>query len=165
MKLIPAASLFAAAALFAAPAAAAPGPAAAPDLSAYAGKYPFDVVNGHRFLDHPAVQAAIAAAVPDAKLRAGIDFAENSLGLPIARVDGGRLLIWGGAWRAEDRYNWAVVIASDGSDAQVCIYDGVGYGEDFQASQWFEAGRPSVMKQGSCPSSAEEYPPEDVAAG
>lgn len=137
----------------------------AADLDAYVGKYPFDVVNGHRFLDHPAVKAAIAAAVPDAKKRAEVKFDDNGLGLPIVKVDGGRLLIWGGAWRAEDRYNWSVIIAPDGSKPEVCIYDGVGYGEDFQASEWFEPGRKSIMKQGSCPSSDEDYPAADIAAG
>ncbi|WP_428630941.1 hypothetical protein [Sphingopyxis sp.] len=115
--------------------------AAATDLNIYVGKYPFDAVNGHRFLDHPAVKAALVAAVPDAKQRATIAFAENSLGLPIVRVAGGRILIWGGEWRAEDRYNWAVVIAPDGSKPEVCIYDGVGYGQDFQSSSWFVTRR------------------------
>lgn len=138
---------------------------AAVDLAPYAGKYPFDVVGGYRFSDHPAVKAAIAAAVPDARKRAQVQFPENGLGLPIVRVDGGRILAWGGARRAEDRYNWAVVIAPDGSGAEVCIYDGVGYGEDFQSSEWFAAGGPSVMKQGGCPSAAEDYPPKDIAAG
>lgn len=135
------------------------------DLSLYVGKYPFDVVNGHRFLDHPAVKAAIAAAVPDAKQRAAVVFEDDGLGLPIVRVDGGRILAWGGAKRAEDRYNWAVVIAPDGSKPEVCIYDGVGYGEDFQSAQWFEPGRPGIMKQGSCPSADEDYPAADIAAG
>lgn len=135
------------------------------DLSLYVGKYPFDVVNGHRFLDHPAVKAAIAAAVPDPKQRAAVVFEDDGLGLPIVRVDGGRILAWGGAKRAEDRYNWAVVIAPDGSKPEVCIYDGVGYGEDFQSAQWFEPGRPGIMKQGSCPSADEDYPAADIAAG
>ncbi len=139
--------------------------AATTNLDAYVGKYPFDVVNGHRFLDHPAVKAAIAAAVPDAKQRATIDFAENGLGLPIVRVAGGRILVWGAAWRAEDRYNWAVVIAPDGTRPEVCIYDGVGYGEDFQSSMWLTPGQPGVMKQGSCPSAADAYPPAEIVAG
>lgn len=135
------------------------------DLTPYIGKYPFDVVNGHRFLDHPAVKAALAAAVPDAKQRAAVEFEDNGLGLPIVRVKGGRILIWGGARRAEDRYNWAVVIAPDGSKPEVCIYDGVGYGEDFQSAQWFEPGQSGIMKQGTCPSAAEDYPPAEIAAG
>lgn len=135
------------------------------DLAPYVGKYPFDVVGGYRFLDHPAVKAAIAAAVPDARKRGEIRFAENGLGLPIVRVDGGRILAWGGARRAEDRYNWAVVIAPDGSDAEVCIYDDAGYGEDFQSSEWFTADGPSVMKQGTCPSADEDYPAAEIVAG
>lgn len=152
---------------FADPAAAAKThPKTAPaDLSAYVGKYPFDTVGGHRFLDNPVVKAAIAAAVPDAKQRAAVRFADNGLGLPIVQVDGGRLLIWGGERYAEDRYNWAVVIAPDGSKPEVCIYDGVGYGEDFQSAQWFEPGKAGIMKQGTCPSAAEDYPAAAIAAG
>jgi len=148
-----------------APGVASEAPRSAVDLTPYVGKYPFDVVNGYRFLDHPAVKAAIAAAVPDAKQRADIDVADDGLGLPIVEVDGGRLLIWGGERRAEDRHNWAVVIAPDGSKPEICIYDGVGYGEDFQSSQWFEPGKPSIMKQGTCPSADEDYPAADIAAG
>lgn len=138
---------------------------AAVDLTPYIGKYPFDAVNGHRFLDHPAVKAAIAAAVPDAKTRAAIRFDADGLGLPIVKVDGGRILVWGGAKRAEDRYNWAVVIAPDGSKPEVCIYDGVGYDEDFQSAQWFEPGQQGIMKQGKCPSADEDYPAAGIAAG
>lgn len=135
------------------------------DLTPYVGKYPFDVVNGHRFLDHPAVKAALAAAVPDAKARAGIAFADRSLGVPIVRVAGERILIWGGEWRAEDRYNWALVIAPDGTKPEVCIYDAGDYDGDYQSSAWFAPGQPDVMKQGTCPSTAEDYPPAAIAAG
>lgn len=134
------------------------------DLSIYVGKYPFDTVKGHRFLDHPAVKAAIIAAVPDAKMRESVRTDDDSVNVPIVAA-GGRILVWGGARRAEDRYNWAVAIAADGSKPEVCIYDGVGYGEDFQASQWFVPGRPGIMKQGKCPSSGEDYPPHEIAAG
>lgn len=135
------------------------------DLTPYIGKYPFDAVKGHRFLDNPVVKAAIAAAVPDTKQRAAVEFPDDGLGLPIIRVEGGRILAWGGAKRAEDRYNWAVVIAPDGSKPEVCIYDGLGYGEDSESSQWFEPGQPGIMKQGSCPSAAEDYPAAAIAAG
>ena len=135
------------------------------DLTPYIGKYPFDVVNGHRFLDHPAVKAAVAAAVPDAKTRAGIAFADRGLGLPIVRVAGGRILIWGGEWRAEDRYNWAVVIAPDGTKGEVCIFEAVGDDPELWSATWYVAGRPAVMKQGDCPSAAEDYPAADIAAG
>jgi hypothetical protein len=134
------------------------------DLGAYVGKYPFDTVQGHRFLDHPAVRAAIAKAVPDAKLRAEVRTEDDSVNVPIVKV-GGRILAWGGAKRAEDRYNWAVAINPDGSKPEICIYDGLGYDGDFQSSQWFEPGKASVMKQGKCPSTHEDYPPKEIVAG
>ncbi|PKP87090.1 MAG: hypothetical protein CVT78_08110 [Alphaproteobacteria bacterium HGW-Alphaproteobacteria-17] len=135
------------------------------DLTPYIGKYPFDVVNGHRFLDHPAVQAAITTAVPDAQARARVVFADNGLGLPIVRVAGGRILAWGGARRAEDRYNWAVVIGPDGTKGEVCIFEAVGDDPELWSAAWYVAGKPAVMKQGGCPSSAEDYPPADIVAG
>lgn len=134
------------------------------DLSSYVGKYPFDTVDGHRFLDNPVVEAAVAAAVPDKKMRANVRTEDDSVNVPIVLAND-RILAWGGSRRAEDRYNWTVVIAPDGSKPEVCIYDGLGYGEDFQASQWFVPGQPGIMKQGKCPSSAEDYPAAEIAAG
>lgn len=135
----------------------------ATDLSAYVGKYPFDKVDGHRFFEHPAVKAAIAAAVPDKKVASGVRTGDG-VNVPIVEVNG-RIIAWGGERRAEDRYNWSVVIAPDGSKPEVCIYDGVGYDDELQSSQWFEPGEPSIMKQGKCPSSSEDYPPRAIAAG
>lgn len=135
------------------------------DLTPYIGKYPFDVVSGHRFLDHPAVQATVVTAVPDADARAQVVFADNGLGVPIVRVAGGRILAWGGARRAEDRYNWAVVIAPDGTKGEVCIFEAVGDDPELWSATWYVAGRPAVMNQGDCPSAAEDYPAADIAAG
>lgn len=137
---------------------------AAPNLSAYVGKYPFDTVLGYRFLDHPAVRAVIARAVPDARLREQVKTEDDAVNVPIVLVNG-RILAWGGAKRAEDRYNWSVVIAPDGSAPEVCIYEGLGYENDQKASQWFEPGKPGIMKQGNCPSSHEDYPARPIAAG
>jgi len=148
-----------------APPSAIPPRAASVDLTPYLEKYPFDAVQGYRFLDNPAVKAAIAAAVPDAKVRSTVRYRDGELGIPIKQVKGGRILIWGGANRAEDYKNWAVVIAPDGSKPEVCIYDGLGYDEDFQSSQWFEPGKPGIMKQGKCPSDPEDYPAASIAAG
>lgn len=135
------------------------------DLTPYIGKYPFDVVSGHRFLDHPSVKAAIAAAVPDADARAQVVFADNGLGLPIARVAGGRILAWGGARRAEDRYNWSVVVAPDGTNPEVCVFEAVGDDPELWSSTWYAPGQPTIMKQRGCPSAAEDYPAAEIVAG
>ncbi|MBU0825270.1 MAG: hypothetical protein KKA44_15215 [Alphaproteobacteria bacterium] len=135
------------------------------DLTPYIGKYPFDVVSGHRFLDHPSVKAAIAAAVPDADARAQVVFADNGLGLPIARVAGGRILAWGGARRAEDRYNWSVVVAPDGTNPEVCVFEAVGDDPERWSSTWYAPGQPTIMKQRGCPSAAEDYPAAEIVAG
>ena len=137
------------------------------DLTPYIGKYPFDVVNGHRFLDHPAVQATVVSRRSRRRrTRASIAFADHGLGVPIVRVAGGRILALG--WRmrrAEDRYNWAVVIAPDGTKGEVCIFEAVGDDPELWSATWYVAGRPAVMKQGDCPSAAEDYPAADIAAG
>lgn len=135
------------------------------DLTPYIGKYPFDVVNGHRFLDNPAVHTTVVTAVPDPDARAQVVFADNGLGVPIVRVAGGRILAWGGARRAEDRYNWAVVIAPDGTKGEVCIFEAVGDDPELWSATWYAAGQPPVMKQGDCPSAAEDYPAAEIAAG
>lgn len=136
------------------------------NLSAYVGKYPFDVVGGYRFFDNPVVRSAVARAVRDPRKRAVIRVEEDALNAPIVRVADGRILAWGGARQKEDAENWAVVIAADGSKPEVCIYDGIGNDDDeMQTSYWFEPGQSSDMKIGRCPSSAEDYPPHEIAAG
>lgn len=140
-------------------------PAKRVNLSSYVGKYPFDRVGGYRFLDHPAVKAAIARAVRDPAVRGTVRREDGAVNVPIVRVAGGRILAWGGAKRAEDTYNWAVVVAPDGSKPEVCVYNGENQDGAFRSSQWFEPGQPSIMKVGSCPSSAEDYPPKAIAAG
>lgn len=136
----------------------------APSLAAYVGKYPFDTVNGHKFLDNPAVKAAIAAAVPDAKQRDFIYSNRGGINVPIFEKNG-HIVAWGGPHRAQDSANWAVAITLDGRSAEVCLYEGVGLGDDTPSSQWFTAGEQSIMKLGQCPSSEEDYPPKEIAAG
>lgn len=144
----------------------APRPAVRTNLSVYAGKYSFDVVRGYRFFDHPAVKAAIARAVRNPRQRAAIHSPEDgAVSVPIVRVRDGRILAWGGAKRAEDSSNWAVVIAPDGSKPEICLYEGVGADDDTPSSQWFVPGQPGIMKIGRCPSAAEDYPPHEIAAG
>ncbi len=135
------------------------------DLTPYIGKYPFEVVVGHRFLDHPAVKAAIAAAVAGPDARAQVVFADNVLGVPIVRVTGGRILTWRGARRAEDRYNRAVVIAPEGMKGEVCIFEAVVDDPELWFATWHIPGQSPAMKQGDCPSAAEDYPAAEIAAG
>lgn len=149
----------------AASAQAATPPKAVASLSAYVGKYPYDVVGGYRFFDNPKVKAAVAKAVGKARLQTTIRAEPGAVNVPIIRVGKGRILAWGGAKRAEDVHNWAVVISPDGSKPEVCVYEGLGAENDTPSSRWFEPGQPSIMKMGKCPASAEEYPPHAIAAG
>ena len=67
-----------------------PGPAptaTATALDRYLGHYPFDLVDGVRFLDQPAVVKAVAARVSDAAIRALV-LGGDGPGTPVARKDG-----------------------------------------------------------------------------
>ncbi|WP_442681337.1 hypothetical protein ACSBM8_09295 [Sphingomonas sp. ASY06-1R] len=145
--------------------AATPPKATAGNLSAYVGKYPYDVVGGYRFFDNPKVKAAVAKAIGKARIQTTIRAEEGAVNVPIVRVGKGRILAWGGAKRAEDVHNWAVVISPDGSKPEVCVYEGLGAENDTPSSRWFEPGEPSIFKLGTCPSSAEDYPPHAIAVG
>ncbi|WP_420136965.1 hypothetical protein [Sphingomonas sp.] len=145
--------------------AATPSKQAGGNLSAYVGKYPYDVVGGYRFFDNPKVKAAVAKAMGKARVNTVIAYDDGSVEVPIVRVRDGRLLAWGGAKRSEDVHNWAVVISPDGSKPEVCVYEGIGIDDDTPSSQWFEPGQGSIMKLGKCPSAAEDYPPHEIAAG
>lgn len=92
----------------------------APPLGAYADKYPFDRVEGVTFLDHPAVRAAVGRAVAARTIRRLV-----LTGGTAGPIDSnGRALL---SWACEPHncgpHNWTVIIARDGSAAQVCHYN------------------------------------------
>lgn len=117
-------------------------------LSAYVGKYPSDKVVGISFLDTPAVRQAVAANVPDAKIR---DFVFGSDGPQAPIVSkAGRILAWGCERHNCGYHNWSVSITPDGSTADICFYH-----DDDSAdgpARWFLAGGRTEMRGGNCPS-------------
>lgn len=121
---------------------------AAVSLARYVGKQPSEPVGGTSFKRDPAVTAAVAALVPDAKVRA---FISGSTGPESAiALKDGRLLAWGCQVHNCGPHNWSVTIAPDGSRAEVCHYDET----DAVAGQatWYVAPGRSERRTGSCPS-------------
>ncbi|SEL12598.1 hypothetical protein SAMN05216382_1545 [Sphingomonas palmae] len=117
---------------------------AAPDLSRYVGKYPFDLVAGTRFVDEPAVRAAVARVVPDAGVRDTV-LSRDGTANPVAEWDG-RILSWACEAHNCGPHNWAIAITPDGRDAAVCYYDA-----DEPVSRWYPAGFRNPAPDG-CPS-------------
>jgi hypothetical protein len=115
-------------------------------LADYVGKYPPDPVNGIVFFDQPRVRAAVAAAVPDADIRAWI-FERAGPQTPIERHQG-RLLSWGCEAHNCGPHQWAILIDEAGTAAEVCYYE-ESMGEQ---ARWYAAGRAPEMREGECPS-------------
>lgn len=128
-------------------AATAPAPTPSPpppiDLARYTGAYPFDPVEGRRFVDEPAVRDAVRRLAPDPAFAARF-FAEEGPRTPIRRHEGG-LVSFGCETHNCGPHNWALLIALDGSDARLC------YTPDGAAPRWF-GGEPAGAPTDSCPS-------------
>lgn len=149
------------------------GPTQTTDLTVYDGKYPFDEVNGVKFIDHPAVKVAIDTILKDPKNRAFIR-GTSGVDVPIF-VKEGRVVAAGCEHRACDTYNWTIAIAPDGKKAEICLYQGEGqkYGEEAAeddwrntiSSMWYDADGGLPMTIGTCPANAEDYPAKDIVAG
>lgn len=119
---------------------------AAGDLSAYVGQYPFDAVAGVAFRDHPLVRAALVQAGGD---NAPVDQILTGPGpsTPIATADDGRILSWGCEQHNCGPHNWTLLVAADGSSAELCYHDETAT----PATVWLVDGR-VTERSGDCPS-------------
>lgn len=117
-------------------------------LSVYVGRHPSEEVDGRRFLDEPAVQQAVAGNVPDEAIRQFV-FNYDGPDAPITERDG-RLVAWG-CKRHECGYqNWSVVIAPDGTNAEVCFYENPDDPEG--TATWYLAEGRTEQRPGNCSS-------------
>jgi hypothetical protein len=129
---------------------AAPSPTPTPvttpatDLTRYLGAYPLDVVGGSSFLADPAIRDAVAAAVPDAAVRARV-LDRDVTATPVAMVDG-RILSYGCEPHNCGPHNWSIAVTPDGKTAAVCYVD-----QDAGIARWYpeDAAPPPT---GGCPS-------------
>lgn len=117
-------------------------------LSKYVGKHPSETIAGNRFLDEPAVKAAVAANVPDPKVREFV-FSYNGPDAPIV-VKNGRILAWGCERHNCGYHNWSVAISPDGSAAEVCFYHNDNSPDG--PATWYLPGGRTEKRAGNCPS-------------
>lgn len=128
------------------PPVAAPLPASvASGLAAYAGRFPFDKIDGLTWNDHPAVKAGIAASVKDARARKAIETLEG----PAAPIEmrGGKLMAWACEAHNCGAHQWAVHIDPGTGATDVCYFD-----ETASAAQsrWFLASGKEERRAGNC---------------
>lgn len=109
-------------------------PPAPADLSAYIGKYPADEVNGIRFMDNPIVRTALIGAMgSDGKL--GL-FGKFHVEVPIVVANDVLRIHACEAGNCGNGYT--ILMARDGSSAQVCFQDSGGRGDG--RAYWYVDG-------------------------
>jgi len=115
-------------------------------LAAYVGQYPFDVVDGTPFRDHPLVRAALVQAGGD---NAPVERILSGPGpsTPIATAEDGRILSWGCEQSNCGPHNWTLLVAADGSQPELCYHDE----NATPATVWLVDGR-VTERSGDCPS-------------
>ncbi|MBN9548463.1 MAG: hypothetical protein J0H31_06155 [Alphaproteobacteria bacterium] len=129
-------------------------------LAAYAGKYPFDLVNGVSFRENKVVVAAVKAAVAGMSDRAELIQLFLSPGqpvdTPIALLSDGRIYSRSFDPASGGETNWAILITKEqGEDkAALCLSDNAVYGDGF--SDWYFDGYIAFSTKGPCPSEKEE---------
>ena len=93
-------------------------PAAADDLSAYVGKYPFDVVGGYSFFENPKVVAAVDGAAGTGTS----DWFDNlDVGAPIYQQEDGLIAAVCEAHNCSNN-NAALAISTAGQLIALCIF-------------------------------------------
>ena len=129
-----------------------------PDLSAYAGKYPFDAVGGHPFFENPKVAATLDAAV-------GHDIAEwvgdLEVGSPIELQDDGLIASVCETNNCPGN-NAALAISTAGELIALCLYSLTGeIGTIPGKAHWIgprlEKDLDPLREGGGCPRDGEEF--------
>lgn len=116
-------------------------------LGVYVGHYPFDAVNGVRFLDQPVVAQAVNTLVPDRAIRALVLGGAGPTSPITLKAD--KLLAWGCETHNCGAHNWTISIARDGSGGNVCYHDQAAMGA---RARWYLAAGHTEMRDGDCPS-------------
>ena len=120
----------------------------APDLARYAGRYPFDRVDGVRFLNHPLVRQAVANAAPSPRVRSRI-LAVGTSGIIVVT----RAMVLARACEPHNcgSHNWSIVIGRRNQAQFVC------YKPDGGSARWYRRQR-VVAEGGGCPFEGAEVP-------
>lgn len=120
-------------------------PTAGTKLAAYAGKYPFDKVDGVAWNDHALVKAGIAASVKDAAVRKAITTLEGPAS-PI-EMRGDKVVSWSCEAHNCGSHQWSVQIDPRTGATDVCYYDEAA---DAAKSRWFLAAGKEEKRDGNC---------------
>jgi hypothetical protein len=123
-------------------------------LTAYAGKYPVDKVQGLSFLANPKVVAAVKAAAPDAEIWRQVLAPKGAVDSPILALSAGRLFSRSFDPVSGGDVNWAILITNDGGKAAVCFSTGAA--SDADASSWYAEGKKVFNRKGPCPNAKDE---------
>ncbi|MBA4722157.1 MAG: hypothetical protein H2067_13615 [Alcanivorax sp.] len=126
-------------------------------LDRYAGRYPWDDVDGASFLDAPLVEAAVTAAVEDPGIRQAL-LVETRDGVAgkILVTDHGLLMHAFDPASGGD-VSWALLISPRGAPAAACFSSGVEPG--VQGADWYMEGERIATRYEPCPSEADRIPP------
>jgi len=120
-------------------------PKADTGLEAYVDHYPFDVVNGVTWNDHPVVKAGLAKTVTNAEIRRTIE----TLAGPSAPIESyeGKLMSWACETHNCGPHQWSVLIDPSSGATDVCYYN-----ESINRSRahWFFAGGTEQWRDGTC---------------
>lgn len=132
----------------AAPAAPTAQAASVPALASYERKYPNEAVGGVTFVNHPAVQAIVAASGAPSYV-SELMALDNQVVMPVRRA-GRRLLASGYDPRGAGADGWSILIADDGSKGAVCTRNSDG------GADWYIEGQKAFTLDAVCPSKPDE---------
>lgn len=124
-------------------------------LSAWQGKYPWDKIGGHAFFEVPALRQAIADAVGDGKIVAGMMKLLDSG--PAGEIEGfdGRLIAWVCRQHDCDASNWSLIVTPSSGDVLICLFDESRNGG---RPAWYRKGQKPVVAGSGCPQDAQDAP-------
>ena len=115
-------------------------------IAAYAGKYPFDVVGGFKFLIDPRIREAVSGASYNVDVKKWA--LSEGTSSPIQRFDD---LIVSASCEPHNcaDHNWAIVLRLPRGPASICYHDA-----DLmdKSSRWFFGGRPKFTSPLDCES-------------
>lgn len=122
--------------------------AAATTLAAYAGKYPFEKLDGVAFMAHPLVIAGVEKAVGDAEVKRWVLKDDAGPSTPIVLKDG-RLLSWRCQQHNCGDHNWTILIDPASAATEVCYHNAELTGE---GARWYRPGAEPEKRDAGCQS-------------
>lgn len=103
-------------------------------LTKYFNKYPFEEVDGVKFLDHARVQKAVRNSMPTPMIQTLLLDPGNTSS-PIEGV-GGYMQSWACEQHNCGNHNWTIAVSYDGEKSAICYYN-----KDLtKGSRWFVDG-------------------------